>query len=61
VPILVAAAAVLVVIQLVYRRRVMRRREAAGQAAVGPGTYVVFAVMLAFFLFAVFLFPKLVG
>ena len=46
-------------LQVVYRRRVMRRREAQGQAAVGRGTYVVFAVMLAFFLFAVFVFPLL--
>jgi hypothetical protein len=48
------------VLQVVYRRRVMRRREAQGQAAVGRGTYVLFAVTAAFFLFAVFVFPMLV-
>jgi hypothetical protein len=37
----------------------MRRREAQGQAPVGRGTYVVFAVAAAFFLFAVFVFPVL--
>jgi len=46
--------------QVLYRRRVMRRREAAGQDPVGRGTYVIFAVTAAFFLFAVFVFPLLV-
>ncbi len=50
----------LVVIQVIYRRRVLQRREAAGQPVVGRGTYVVFGVMAAFFLFAVFVFPLLV-
>ncbi|KQR44328.1 hypothetical protein ASF82_12720 [Frigoribacterium sp. Leaf164] len=60
VTILAVAAVVLIVLQVVYRRRVMRRREAQGQAAVGRGTYVLFAVTAAFFLFAVFVFPMLV-
>ncbi|MET4052349.1 hypothetical protein ABID81_001719 [Frigoribacterium sp. PvP054] len=50
----------LVVVQAVYRRRVLRRREAAGQRVVGRGSYVVFGVMAAFLLFAVFVFPLLV-
>jgi len=58
--ILAVAAVVLIVMQVLYRRRVMRRREAAGQDPVGRGTYVVFAVTAAFFLFAVFVFPLLV-
>lgn len=58
--ILALAAVVLIVMQVMYRRRVMRRRQAAGQDPVGRGTYVVFAVTAAFFLFAVFVFPLLV-
>lgn len=58
--ILALAIVVLVVIQVIYRRRVLQRREAAGQRVVGRGTYVVFGVMAAFFLFAVFVFPLLV-
>ena len=58
--ILAVAAVVLIVMQVMYRRRVMRRRQAAGQDPVGRGTYVIFAVTAAFFLFAVFVFPLLV-
>ncbi|KQO48025.1 hypothetical protein ASG28_11650 [Frigoribacterium sp. Leaf415] len=58
--ILALAIVVLVVIQVIYRRRVLQRREASGQRVVGRGTYVVFGVMAAFFLFAVFVFPLLV-
>lgn len=58
--ILAVAAVVLIVMQVLYRRRVMRRRQAAGQDPVGRGTYVIFAVTAAFFLFAVFVFPLLV-
>ena len=57
---LALAIVVLVVIQVIYRRRVLQRREASGQRVVGRGTYVVFGVMAAFFLFAVFVFPLLV-
>jgi hypothetical protein len=57
---LALAIVVLVVIQVIYRRRVLQRREAAGQPVVSRGTYVVFGVMAAFFLFAVFVFPLLV-
>jgi hypothetical protein len=59
--ILAVAAVVLIVMQVLYRRRVMRRRQAAGQDPVGRGTYVIFAVTAAFFLFAVFVFPLLVS
>ena len=58
--ILAVAAVVLIAMQVLYRRRVMRRRQAAGQDPVGRGTYVIFAVTAAFFLFAVFVFPLLV-
>lgn len=58
--ILALAIVVIVVVQVIYRRRVLQRREAAGQRVVGRGTYVVFGVMAAFFLFAVFVFPLLV-
>jgi len=51
---------VLVVVQVIYRRRVLQRREASGQRVVGRGSYVVFAVMAAFLLFAVFVFQLLV-
>ena len=60
VSVLVAAAVVLVVVQLAYRRRVLKRREAAGEQVIGRSSWVVLAVMAAFFLFAVFVFPQLV-
>lgn len=61
VPVLVAGVVVIVVAQLGWRRRVLKRREAAGEQVVGRGSWILLGVMAAFFLFAVFVFPRLVG
>ncbi|WP_460512517.1 hypothetical protein [Frigoribacterium salinisoli] len=60
VSVLVSAVVLLIVVQLAYRRRVLKRREAAGEQVVGRSSWIVLAVMAAFFLFAVFVFPQLV-
>lgn len=57
---LVAAAIAVVAIQAYARHRRLSRREAEGQAALPRSTWIVFAVMAAFLVFAVFVFPILV-
>jgi len=61
VAVLVAGVVVIVVAQLAWRRRVLKRREAAGEQVIGRGSWIVLGVMAAFFLFAVLVFPRLVG
>lgn len=58
---LVAAAILLIVLQGVMRHRRLTAREATGQTTLPRSTWIVFFAAAAFFLFAVFVLPRLLG
>ncbi|RKR72997.1 hypothetical protein [Frondihabitans australicus] len=57
---LAVAIIAVVALQAVTRHRRLSRREAEGQTTLPRSTWIVFCVMAAFLVFAVFVFPTLV-